>query len=74
MSDLPQFKLRDYVRHMTQAIEQVAEYLEDVTEAQFLCTRLLSVRRRTWLSKNSQNSPPRIQKFHGKRFITCETG
>jgi uncharacterized protein with HEPN domain len=41
MSDLPQFKLRDYVLHMTQAIEQVAEYLEDVTEAQFLCTRLL---------------------------------
>jgi len=36
MSDLPQFKLRDYVRHITQAIEQVAEYLEDVTEAQFL--------------------------------------
>jgi uncharacterized protein with HEPN domain len=41
MTDLQQQRLNDYLDHMIQAIEQVDEYLDDVTEAQFLSTRLL---------------------------------
>jgi uncharacterized protein with HEPN domain len=41
MTDLQQQRLIDYLDHMIQAIEQVNEYLRDVTEAQFLSTRLL---------------------------------
>jgi uncharacterized protein with HEPN domain len=41
MTDLQQQRLNDYLDHMIQAIEQVGEYLDDVTEAHFLSTRLL---------------------------------
>jgi uncharacterized protein with HEPN domain len=41
MSSLQQQRLKAYLDHMIQAIEQVCEYLADVTEAQFLSSRLL---------------------------------
>ena len=41
MTDLQQQRLNEYLDHMTQAIEQVGDYLNDVTEAHFLSTRLL---------------------------------
>ena len=41
MTDLQQHRLKDYLDHMIQAIEQVDEYLTDVTQVQFLSTRLL---------------------------------
>jgi uncharacterized protein with HEPN domain len=41
MTDLQQQRLNDYLDHMIQAIEQVGEYLDDVTMAHFLSTRLL---------------------------------
>ncbi len=41
MTDLQQIRLNDYLTHMIQAIEQIALYLADVTETQFLATRLL---------------------------------
>ena len=41
MTDLQQIRLNDYLTHMIQAIEQIALYLADVTETQFLETRLL---------------------------------
>lgn len=41
MTELQRQRLNDYVDHMIQAIEQVSEYLVDVTENQFLSTRLL---------------------------------
>jgi uncharacterized protein with HEPN domain len=41
MTDLRQQRLSDYLDHMIQAVEQVDVYLTDVTEAQFLSTRLL---------------------------------
>ncbi len=65
MTDLQQQRLNDYLDHMIQAIEQVGEYLDDVTEAHFLSTRLLQdgesgtwkslVRLQTKSSKNSRN-------------------
>ena len=41
MTSLQQQRLKAYLDHMIQAIEQVCEYLADVTEAQFLFSRLL---------------------------------
>ena len=41
MTSLQQQRLKAYLDHMIQAIEQVFEYLADVTEAQFLSSRLL---------------------------------
>ena len=41
MTDLQQQRLNEYLDHMIQAIEQVGDYLNDVTEAHFLSTRLL---------------------------------
>jgi hypothetical protein len=36
MTDLQQKRLNDYLDNMIQASEQVGEYLDDVTEADFL--------------------------------------
>ena len=41
MTDLQQQRLNEYLDHMIQAIEQVGDYLNDVTEAHFLSARLL---------------------------------
>jgi hypothetical protein len=41
MTSLQQQRLKAYLDHMIQAIEQVCEYLADVTEARFLSNRLL---------------------------------
>lgn len=41
MTQLQLLRLKDYLNHMIQAIEQVAQYLADVSEDQFLSTRIL---------------------------------
>ena len=41
MTQLQLLRLKDYLNHMIQAIEQVSQYLEDVSEDQFLSTRIL---------------------------------
>lgn len=41
MTDSRPNRLKDYLNHMIQAVEQINTYLDDVSEVEFLNTRLL---------------------------------